>query len=199
MKPNEVLQHAAAFGLRPLPDGVEDLLDEVGAPPRLVAHLTLVHDVACHLLDTLAIVAPAAELLAAAVQFGAATHDIGKSLHPSELSGLGTKHETAGRQLLDARGAGEYARFCETHGFTEFSQLGLEDLTVIVADKIWKGKRVDELEEAFARSAARATPNEFWTIYQEITSKLDQLSEGAADRLSWMSQFPSKTERTACF
>ncbi|MEZ0114050.1 hypothetical protein ABH920_008084 [Catenulispora sp. EB89] len=66
--------------------------------PKTVAHLRAVHDVAARL------VAWAAErglpVDAEAVLFGAATHDIGKALHPAELSGPGSEHEAAGRDLL---------------------------------------------------------------------------------------------------
>ncbi len=35
--------------LEPLPSEVADLLSQLDAPPRLAAHLTLVHDIACKL------------------------------------------------------------------------------------------------------------------------------------------------------
>ena len=44
--------------------------------------------------------------------FGAATHDIGKTMHVAELSAPGSEHEEAGRQLLLAHGISpELARF----------------------------------------------------------------------------------------
>ncbi len=39
--------------LRPLPTPVSALLDDLHAPPRLVAHLALVHDVARTLVSSL--------------------------------------------------------------------------------------------------------------------------------------------------
>ena len=39
--------------------------------------------------------------------FGAATHDVGKVLQPSELSGPGSAHEPAGHALLLAHGVPE--------------------------------------------------------------------------------------------
>ena len=48
------LGHGYVIGMTPttpLPDGVADLLRELAAPPRLVAHLIVVHDVACLLTD----------------------------------------------------------------------------------------------------------------------------------------------------
>lgn len=37
--------------LRLLPASVADLLEQLQAPPRLAAHLRLVHDVACQIAD----------------------------------------------------------------------------------------------------------------------------------------------------
>ncbi|MFD7454334.1 hypothetical protein [Kitasatospora sp. NPDC059827] len=71
--------------LPPLPTDVAELLRSVDAPPRLVAHLALVHQVAEQVVEFCA-----AEGLAFdhhAVRYGAATHDIGKVVHPEELSG----------------------------------------------------------------------------------------------------------------
>jgi metal-dependent HD superfamily phosphatase/phosphodiesterase len=52
-----------------------------------------------------------------AVLFGAAIHDIGKAVHPDELSRLGSAHEEAGRALLVAHGVpASLARFAATHG-----------------------------------------------------------------------------------
>ena len=48
--------------------------------------------------------------------FGAATHDIGKTPHPAELSGPGSAHEEAGRELLlSLGGSPRLARFAATH------------------------------------------------------------------------------------
>lgn len=53
----------------------------------------------------------------AAVLFGAATHDIGKILHTAELSGPGSAHQEAGRELLPARGFdARLARVAGTRG-----------------------------------------------------------------------------------
>jgi hypothetical protein len=59
--------------LRPLPPIAADLLAIVGAQPRLVAHLTLVHDVALQLVPAFQRAFPALVVDEAAVLFGAAT------------------------------------------------------------------------------------------------------------------------------
>jgi hypothetical protein len=86
--------------LRPLPDQVARLLRDLDAPPRLAAHLRAVHDVAHQLVDWTARRHPAPRFDRDAVLFGAATHDVGKAVHPAELSGPGSAHEEAGRELL---------------------------------------------------------------------------------------------------
>lgn len=72
-----------------------------------------------------------------AVLFGAATHDIGKTVHPGELSGPGSAHEEAGRQLLlDCGISPELARFAATHASWTRPGTRTEDLMVSMADKI---------------------------------------------------------------
>ncbi|MDQ1656733.1 MAG: hypothetical protein QOD41_1816 [Cryptosporangiaceae bacterium] len=39
-----------------------------------------------------------------AVRFGAATHDVGKTVHTGELSGPGFKHEQTGQRILAEAG-----------------------------------------------------------------------------------------------
>ena len=71
--------------MRPLPHRVEEICEEVNAPPRLIAHLTLVHDVACSLVEELRRRLPELKLDSESVTFGAAIHDIGKALCRAEL------------------------------------------------------------------------------------------------------------------
>jgi hypothetical protein len=77
------------LALAPVPAGVRDLLEALDAPPRLAAHLRLVHDVARRLTTALAERYPHMVIDIEAVHFGAAVHDIGKVVHPAELSELG--------------------------------------------------------------------------------------------------------------
>lgn len=88
------------LSLCPLPEQVKAILQENSAPPRLVAHLTLVHDVAFKLVALLQDCFPQLVLDRDSVLFGAATHNIGKVLHPEELTSPGNKHELAGTALL---------------------------------------------------------------------------------------------------
>lgn len=149
--------------LRPLPDRVAELLRKLDAPPRLAAHLRAVHDVAHRLVDWLEERQPALRFDRDAVLFGAATHDIGKTAHVGELSGPGSAHEEAGRELLLAQGvSAELARFAGTHAAWTGPDIGIEDLLVSVADKIWKNKRVQELEDLVVARLAEASGRTRW-------------------------------------
>jgi len=72
--------------LFPLPSEINDLLLKTRSSPRLKAQLCLVHDVACQLTARLSVAWPELLFDAEAVQVGAAIHDIGKAVHPRELS-----------------------------------------------------------------------------------------------------------------
>ena len=174
--------------LRPLPPRAVNVLREVGASPRLVAHLRAVHDVAAQL------VAWAAErglpVDTEAVLFGAATHDIGKALYPAELSGPGSEHETAGRDLLLRHGiAPELARFAAAHARWD-ADTTLDELLVSLADKVWKGKRVAELEDLVVARLTAASGREAWEEFLELDTLLTTIGHGADERLAYQMGFP---------
>jgi hypothetical protein len=103
----------------------------LGCPPRLAAHLRAVHDVAHQLVDWVEQRYPIVGFDHEAVLFGAATHDAGKRVHITELSGPGSAHEEAGRTLSLGHGfSPELARFAATHASWAKSGIGIgmEDL-----------------------------------------------------------------------
>ncbi|MCX4974874.1 HD domain-containing protein [Streptomyces sp. NBC_00620] len=177
--------------LRPLPDRVAELLRKLDAPPRLAAHLRAVHDVAHRLVDWLEERQPALRFDRDAVLFGAATHDIGKTAHVGELSRPGSAHEEAGRELLLAQGvSAELARFAGTHAAWTGPDIGIEDLLVSVADKIWKNKRVQELEDLVVARLAEAsgrTRREEFVAFDDV---LGVLGDGADQRLAFQASYP---------
>jgi hypothetical protein len=179
-----------AVPLRPLPADAVALLADLQAPPRLVAHLRAVHDVACQLVSWTETRHPSAEFDRDAVLFGAATHDIGKMLHPNELSGPGTLHEPAGHELLLARGVEErLARFAGTHGSWSAAS-SLEELLVSLADKVWKAKRVQDLEELVTARLAVVAGLEPWEAFMALDDELDRIASGADARLAYQSSHP---------
>ncbi|MDX3804485.1 HD domain-containing protein [Streptomyces sp. AK04-3B] len=177
--------------LRPLPSEAVRLLDEVGAPPRLVAHLRAVHDVAFQLVDRLARSSPRLPVDREAVLFGAATHDIGKALHPGELSGPGSRHEEAGRELLLAHGvSAERARFAATHASWAAPGITVDDLLVSLADKVWKNKRATDLEDLVVAELARAGGRPAWQEFLDLDDFLTAVGEDADLRLAWQAMHP---------
>ncbi|MFD0585544.1 HD domain-containing protein [Dactylosporangium darangshiense] len=170
-------------GLRPLPSDVVALLRDLGAPPRLGAHLRAVHHVAVELLDRLG---EAVDVDRAAVLFGAATHDIGKVLFPGELTGAGAEHEPAGEALLRSRGVeARLARFAALHGRWERDDATIDELLVTLADKVWKGRREAGLEQKVAEIIAAATGEAVWAVYMRLDDILTAIAGGADDRLAF--------------
>ncbi|WP_395358667.1 HD domain-containing protein [Streptomyces sp. YH02] len=177
--------------LRPLPSAVAELLESLDAPPRLAAHLRAVHDVAVLLVDWLVEHCPGLEVNRAAVLFGAATHDIGKAVHVDELSGPGSAHEEAGRELLLAHGfSPSLARFAGTHAAWTAPGRTLEDLLVSTADKVWKNKRVPELEDLVLARLTEASGGERWEEFLALDELLGGIGDGADHRLAFQAAFP---------
>ena len=179
--------------MRDLPERVQIICSEVNAPPRLIAHLTLVHDVAVKLVGEIKHTFPELLFDENSVCFGAATHDIGKSIHQSELVEAGNNHELAGEQLLLNLGIdAELARFARTHAnWQDDENLIFEDLLVTLADKCWKGKRVEKLESLIAEYIASRTKRETWDVFMLLDDILQKITKDADERLAWQAKFPT--------
>jgi putative nucleotidyltransferase with HDIG domain len=176
----------------PLPDKALELCRMTGAPPRLVAHLTLVHDAARRLVNGVHAVFPALKFDEEAIYFGAATHDLGKTIHSVELSESGMLHESRGVELLRELGVPEdLARFAYTHNnWTGSVSVKIEDLLVALADKCWKGKRVTDLETLATETLAELTGIPQWHCYAVLDDLLQDLASDADARLEWQRSFP---------
>jgi len=177
----------------PLPPEVDELLRQLGAPPRLVAHLTLVHDVACQLTARLDATWPTLPYDRMAVRLGAALHDIGKIAHREELSQPGHAHEVAGEELLRAHGyADALARFARTHRrWADEPAPQPEDLLVALADTWWRGKRDADLEAAVCRWVAAQTLTAEWEAFATVDDLAADVTAEADARLAWQQQFPA--------
>ncbi len=148
------------------------------------------HDVAVQLIDWVKRRGLDLSIDSAAVCFGAATHDIGKTLYPAELSGPGARHEEAGRDLLVTHGvAPNLARFAATHA-TWTPATGTEDLLVSLADKVWKNKRVPELENLVVDRLSAASGLPAWDEFLKLDEALTVIGDLADDRLSYQMLFP---------
>lgn len=161
------------------------------ATARLAAHLRAVHDVAHQLVDWVEQHYPAVILDREAVLFGAATHDVGKTVHLDELSGPGSAHEEAGQALLIGHGISpELARFAATHASWVHARGGLDDLLVSLADKIWKNKRVPDLEDLVVARLAQATGRASWEEFLALDGVLARIGDAADERLAFQASFP---------
>ncbi len=187
MNPDELADGSYA----PLTDEALDLCRRIGAPPRLLAHLILVHDVARALVNGLKAAFPALKFDKDAVFFGAATHDLGKSIHREELSEPGKLHELRGVELLKQYGVpDDLARFAYTHGnWKESRPVQMEDLIVALADNCWKGKRVPDLEALTTGTLAESTGEPQWQCYAVLDDLLQDLAADADARLEWQRSF----------
>ncbi|HEY1012349.1 MAG TPA: HD domain-containing protein, partial [Herpetosiphonaceae bacterium] len=126
-----------------------------------------------------------------AVRFGAATHDLGKTLHPAELNGPGRRHERDGPALLEREGvAPELARFARSHGAWQTEPAALEDLLVALADACWKGARRQELESALGELIAARLGADRWAVWLALDDLIESVAAGADRRLAWHNQFP---------
>lgn len=180
--------------MKELPTEAAELLGRLSASPRLAAHLRAVHDVAFELTDWFATTYPSLQFDRVAVLYGAATHDIGKVLHVEELSGPGNKHEEVGRQLLLEAGVEpRLARFAGTHGSWTAEGIELEDLLVSLADKVWKAKRVDDLEQLVVERVMAETGQERWEAFLALDDQLNELAGGADERLAFQNSYPIRS------
>ncbi|SRR5260370_40135313 len=170
---------------------VLNILTKYAAPPRLVAHLTVVHDVAVTLIKQLEACWPMLEYDQKCVLIGAATHDVGKAVYTNELTGPGAQHEEIGPQLLLESGFPEiHARFARTHAqWDREAPVQLEDVLVAFADTIWKGKRDGALEQELASQIARQCRENLWKVYMKLDDIACELAKGAHERILWQGKY----------
>ena len=174
------------MNLRPLPDEVERLLVRVRSSARLTAHLQLVHDVAAQLTEELETTFPKLAFDAEAVCFGAATHDLGKALHPNELTGSGSERGSRLQAAARERSRRASSPFCPHAREVEWATI--EDQLVSLADKIWKGRRQDDLEQLIVARIAAVTGDEAWNIFMSLDEILTRLAASADERLEYQSR-----------
>ncbi|GAB3164164.1 hypothetical protein GCM10027059_19780 [Myceligenerans halotolerans] len=82
------------------------------------------------------------------------------------------------------------ARFAATHGAWDVPDRQLEDLLVTLADKVWKGKRISDLEERIADLIAALTATDRWEAFLTVDELCEELAAGADERLALHSAAP---------
>jgi hypothetical protein len=165
------------------PNGALRLLAQLGASPWLVRHHELVLEAAtllCDLVrDKFDVTFDREQVL-----IGAAIHDAGKILHPEEMREPGHQHESAGELLLINHGIpSALSRFCVTHASWQRPGITIEDLFVALADKLWKGKRDEALEQLVVDGIARAVQREPWDVFETLDSICEQIAADGPTRL----------------
>src|SRR5262249_55431870 len=109
----------------------------------------------------------------------------GKVVHPEEMTSPGHEHEAAGERLLVERGVPPaIARFCVTHASWAEPSCTLEDLLVALADKLWKGKRDEDLERMLVDRIAATTRREPWELFDRIDAICEAIAADGPERLS---------------
>jgi hypothetical protein len=160
------------------------ILAELGASPWLVRHHELVLEAAVLLCDRIQLdfrTSFERELVLA----GAALHDAGKVVHPEETRLPGHEHEAAGERLLLDHGVpAAVARFCVTHAAWDVRDASLEDLLVALADKLWKGKREEDLENRVGSVIAREANLEAWAAFDKLDAICETIAAGGPERLA---------------
>lgn len=175
--------------MKNLPIQVTDLLEKYQAPVVLKRHLTLVYNTGIEICAQFAKEWANLPFDKQEILFGAATHDIGKVIEINELHQKGNKHEQIGYELLLQNEIPEnLARFAKTHGNWEEESLAIEDLMVTLADKIWKGKRIEALEERLTKEISIGTNTDYWQVYTKLDAILSKIALRADERLLWQNQ-----------
>ena len=77
------------------------------------------------------------------------------------------------------------ARFTRTHGVWSSEALALEDLLVALADAIWKGQRLEELESQVVAQIAKYTETAPWETFSKLDDVLDPIASRGDERLAW--------------
>ncbi len=163
-------------------DDAYSLLATLGASEQLLHHLELVGEAGDELIAGLRALDIAVN--EDVVRLGIAVHDAGKIVHPDELSEPGHEHEAAGRRLLLENGVQpEIARCCVSHAQYDRMDVSFEELLVALADKLWKGKRDQGLEERVDRRAAGALGVDRWTVFENLDACFEQIASRGDERL----------------
>ena len=98
----------------------------------------------------------------------------------------GTRHQQAGEAILLAHGVQpEVARCCVSHGAGSWSrpEVTFEERIVALADKLWKGKRIAELELSIMDEIAIRLGISRPDIFEKLDATFEGIAAGGAERL----------------
>ena len=159
-----------------------ELLDELKAPAHLKLHVRLVGEAAdlliqkCNELNIL--------IDENLIRIGVAIHDIGKIVHVNEMTGVGSEHEPEGEKILLSKGIDpKIARCCLSHAQWKNMECSLEELLIALSDKLWKGKRVQELELQVIDRVSELLGKGRWAVFEELDTQFEHIASGGHERL----------------
>lgn len=163
-------------------DDTYNLLRDLGASNKLLVHVKLVGEAAELLILKLSELKVSFD--ADFVRLGVAFHDVGKIIHPNELSIQGNFHEADGEKLLLKNGVDKkLARVCQSHGKWETMDCSFEEYLIALSDKLWKGKRENLLENIVIDKVAELLNQEHWEIFVELDSCFENITSEGHSRL----------------
>ncbi|MEM7335670.1 MAG: HD domain-containing protein [Chloroflexota bacterium] len=163
-------------------DAIE-MLEKLGASERLLTHAMLVSEASAMLID----VCEEFDLNVnvSLIEIGAVLHDAGKVVCKNELDQEGSNHEAAGEKLLLKHGvAPEIARICRSHARYDEMEVSLEELLIALADKLWKGKRVEQLELEVVDRIADSVGQSRWDIFPHLDDCFENIASNGDNRLA---------------
>ncbi|MGH8080288.1 MAG: HD domain-containing protein [Lysobacter sp.] len=159
------------------------LIQRLGAPAHLQRHVELVGEAGEAILALLR--EQGLALDEDFVRAGIVLHDVGKTLHPAEMHGPGSRHEPDGQSMLLAAGVSpELARVCLSHAQWPQMQCTLEELLIALSDKLWKGVRRADLEQRVIDEVAAMTGGDRWNVFIALDSGFERVAEDGSERLA---------------
>lgn len=80
--------------------------------------------------------------------------------------------------------------FARSHADWTTPGIVIEDLVVSLADKVWKAKRVPDLEQMITDHLATASRRQPWEAFMVLDDFLTRLAEDADHRLAFQARHP---------
>ncbi len=158
-------------------------LISIDASDRLISHARLVGEAGEQLLKVLSDLD--VEVDRNFVLTGIALHDVGKVRHPEELEQSGSRHEAAGEALLLESGISpDLARCCRSHAQFDEMDVSFQELLIALSDKLWKGKRVPELELRVIDNVALRLAADRWDVFSDLDAGFEEIAAKGDERLS---------------
>lgn len=163
--------------------GAFELLEELKAPAHLITHVTLVGEASSEIIKCLN--SYNLQFDANFLEVGVVLHDVGKIKHPKEMHEKGSLHEAEGEKILLNLGIEKnLARVCVSHGQWDNENNSLEELLISLSDKLWKGKRVQRLEEKIIKIISNSLGIEYWELFMQLDNCFELIASTGDERLS---------------